>query len=117
MSIITSKQQKRHNLLDPIVVLFFATLILLMFFAVFTGNLENTWNSWLVTFDDAPTNLSANSTPSFAADQRYWESNCSHGWSSDSTCENIELRSQTCVNSINSVYCSEYESYLQNFAK
>ena len=117
MSIITSKQQKGRILIDPIVVLFFATLILLIFFAVFTGNLEYTVNSWLATFDDGPTNLSANSMPSFAADQQYWESNCSHGWSSDSTCDAIELRSQACVDSINSVYCSEYKSYLQNFAK
>lgn len=117
MSIITSKQEKRHILVDPIFVLFLATVILLMFFAALTGSIEHTLDSWLLTFDDAPTNLSTNSTPSFAADQRYWESNCSHGWSSDSTCDDIELRSQGCVDGINSIYCSEYKSYLQNFAK
>jgi len=115
MSIITSKQQKRHILFDPIFVLFLATLILLMFFAAFTGNIEHTLNSWLVTFDDAPTNLSANSTPSFAADQRYWEANCNHSWTSGSACEDIALRSQSCVVSIESAYCSAYAEYMKQF--
>jgi hypothetical protein len=115
MSIITSKRQKRHILVDPILVLFFATLILLMFFAVLTGNIENTLNSWLVTFDDASTNLSANSTPSFAADQRYWEANCSHGWTSGSACEDIALRSQSCVISVESAYCSAYKDYMKQY--
>ena len=117
MSIITSKQRKARTLIDPIVVLFFATLILLMFFAVFTGSLKYTVNSWLATFGDAPTKLSANSTPSFAADQRYWGSNCSHGWSSDAACDDIVLRSQSCAVSVNSAYCSAYESYMQDLTK
>lgn len=115
MSILTSKQQKSHVLIDPILILFFSALVLLTFFALFTGNVRDFVSDALGSIDKAPATLSINSQPSFAADQQYWEANCSRGWSSDSMCENIVLRSQSCSVSSESAYCSEYNRYLQEY--
>jgi len=115
MSIITSIHQKRNYLLDPILILFITTLILLTFFAVFTGNVEHILNSWWTAFDNAPTRVSVDQAPSFAADQAYWEANCSPGWASDAACEVIALRSQSCQASVDSAYCSAYDNYLNQF--
>lgn len=115
MSILSPKPQKRHALLDPIVVLLLSALVLLMFFALFTGNIEHIASNLLGSYDSAPAALSASSQPSFAADQQYWNSNCSHGWNSDSGCDAIVTRTQSCSISVNSAYCSEYESYMQQY--
>jgi hypothetical protein len=115
MSIITSKQQKRHSLLDPIFYLFIATLILLIYFAALTGNIDYTLNTWWTAFEDTPTRVSVDRAPSFATDQAYWQANCSHRWTSDSACEAITLRSQSCKASVDSAYCSAYNNYLKQF--
>ncbi len=116
MSTISSKQVKRHSLVNPIPILFLLVLVLaLLVFAPFTGNTYDSISSALGAPGNASSGLSANAEASFALDQQYWNTNCSHGWSSDSTCDGIVLRAQSCSISVNSAYCSEYNNYLQQF--
>ena len=116
MSTISSKQGKRHGFVDPISTLVLVCLILA--FLVLEPLSSNTYSS----ISDAPKALSngtaglaANKNASFASDQRYWNTNCSHGWSSNSSCEDIVLRAQSCTISLDSAYCSEYDTYLHQF--
>ena len=113
MSILSSKQQKSHGLIDPIFILFLFAFVLLMFFALLTGNVLDLVGDALGSIDRAPASLSVNNELSFATDQKYWDANCSRGWSSDSMCEAIVQRSQSCSISIDSAYCSEYDSYIK----
>ena len=116
MSTISSNQQKRHSLVDPIYILVFLVLILaLLVLGPLDGNLNNSINSALGTLGNAPAGVSARGDISFASDQQYWDANCSHGWSSNSSCDDIVLRSQSCVANVPSVYCSAYDDYLQQF--
>jgi len=113
MSTIPSKQHKRH---DPTLVLTIHVLILaLLVFAPQTGNLPHTISGSLATLDSSAAGISNSGEASFVADQQYWDANCSHGWSLDSTCENIVLRAQSCSISLASAYCSQYDTYLQKF--
>ena len=59
--------------------------------------------------------ISSNEYISFAMDRQYWDANCSHGWSSDSTCDNIVIRAQTCSTQITTTYCSDYKEYMKQF--
>lgn len=116
MATISSKQEKRHALVDPFYVLVFIVLILaLLLLGPLSGNISNSISSALGVLGGAPAGVSASSDVTFASDQQYWDANCSHGWSSDSTCETIVQRVQTCSVSITSAYCSEYALYLQPF--
>ena len=113
MSTISSKQAKRQALVDPMLVL--AILVLILAFLVltpFSDNLYNSTGSVLGSFGGDSASLSSNSTVSFASDQKYWDANCAHGWSVDAMCETIVARSQSCLVSVNSAYCSQYENYL-----
>lgn len=114
MSIITSNQHKRQSTLDPIFLLFLSVLVVLLVFAVTAAN-RNWINSVLQTYDSAPAGLTLNSEVSFASDQQYWSEYCDSGWSSDSACDAILARSQSCTASVDSAYCSAYQSYLQEF--
>jgi hypothetical protein len=118
MSTISSRQEKRHAFLDPIRVLISLTLILaFLVFAPPSGNVYNFISGAFGTPGSLDTGIAAGSNISFASDQQYWDANCSHGWSSDSTCENIFRRAQSCVISLASAYCSKYDTYLQQFRK
>src|SRR5687768_8355194 len=118
MSTISSRQEKRHGHLDPILVLVSLTLILaLLVFAPPPGNVHNFNSGAFGTLGSLDTGIAAGSIISFASDQQYWDANCSHGWSSDSTCDNIFRRAQSCMISLASAYCSEYDTYLQQFRK
>jgi hypothetical protein len=112
MSIITSNQTKRQTLVDPIFILFFSVLAVLLVFAVAAANRDLIGNM-LQTSDNTPAGLVLNSQVSFSSDQAYWSEYCDSGWSSNATCDAIEARTQACSASIDSVYCSAYESYLQ----
>ena len=115
MSIITSNQQKRQSIVDPIFILFFSVLLVLLVFAISAANgnyfVEKLWQ----TNDAAPAGLSLNSQVSFATDQRYWSEYCDSGWSGDEACDAIVARAQSCSTSVDSAYCSAYEGYLQEF--
>jgi len=117
MSTISSKQAKKQGLVDPVYVLVFLVLFLaLLLHGPITDTAYSSISSSLGTLDvAAPAGEVASSVVTFNSDQQYWDSNCSHGWSSDSTCEDIVLRSQSCVVSVASGYCSEYDTYLQQF--
>ena len=112
MSIITSNQSKRQTILDPIFLLFISVLVVLLVFAFAAAN-RNLIGDALRIHESAPAGLSLNSEVSFAADQRYWSASCESGWSSDSVCDAIVARTQSCTISVDSAYCSAYESYLQ----
>ena len=113
MSIITSNQTKRQTVVDPILILFVSVLVVLLVFAFTMANRDFFTTTVLQTYDTAPAGLSLNSNVSFSADERYWDTNCSIGWSSDAVCDAIVARTQACSTSVNSAYCSAYENYLQ----
>jgi hypothetical protein len=116
MATISSNQEKGHALVNPIYVLIFLVLILaLVLLGPLSGNTYNSINSALGNLGSTFAGVSAGGIVSFTSDQQYWNANCSHGWSSDSTCENIVQRSQSCVANVTSPYCSEYDAYLQQF--
>ena len=54
---------------------------------------------------------------SFASDEQYWDSKCNNGWISDSKCDAIVLRVQSCAVNVVSHYCSTHESYIQEFLR
>jgi len=116
MSTISSKQAKKQGLVDPVYVLGFLVVFLaLLLYGPLMDTAESSISSALGTLGAAPAGEVASSTVTFGSDQQYWDANCSHGWSSDSTCENIVQRAQTCSLSNTSGYCSEYDVYLQSF--
>jgi hypothetical protein len=113
MSTIASKPTKRYNLVNFISVFVFLALLLTLLVMPFTGNIYHSFSTVLGTVDRTQANVSTNVNYSFSADQQYWETNCSHGWSSNSTCDDIVSRAQSCSISVESAYCSEYDSYLK----
>lgn len=113
MSTLTSKPTKRYNSIDFISVFVFLALLLTLLVMPFTGNFYNSFTTALGNVDGTHANASTNVKYSFSADQQYWETNCSHGWSSNSTCDDIVSRAQSCSISVESAYCSEYNSYLK----
>jgi len=116
MSTISSKPTKTYKPVDLISVFVFLALILTLLVMPFTGTLYNSLSTALGTVDNTHARVSANVNYSFSADQQYWSANCSHGWSSNSTCDDIVLRSQSCSISAESAYCSEYSNYLKQFS-
>jgi hypothetical protein len=116
MSIITSNQQKRQSVVDPIFILFLSVLVVLLIFAFSAAN-RNLIGKVLQTHESAPAALSLNSGVSFSADQQYWVEYCDSGWSSDSVCDAIFARTQACSTSVDSAYCSAYETYLRELSK
>jgi hypothetical protein len=114
MSITSSKQTKKHVEVDPVIVLLFLVLVLaLLVFAPPTGSMATSFRSPFASLGNPSTNLSAVSEASFASDLKYWDTHCTHGWSSDAVCDAIVARSQSCTISMASVYCSQYENYLK----
>jgi len=114
MSTISSKQVNRQGLIDPISV-FLVLILVLLVLGPLAGNVYNSISRALGTMGNPVSDASVRSDVSFASDQQYWNASCSHGWSSDSTCEAIVLRSQSCVVNLTSAYCSKYDAYLQQF--
>lgn len=117
MSIITSNQTKRQAIVDPIFILFFSVLLVLLVFAVSTANRYYFTGDIMQTYENAPAGLSLNSEVSFSTDQMYWSEYCDSGWSSDSLCDAIVARVQSCTASVDSAYCSAYKSYLEEFKR
>jgi hypothetical protein len=117
MSIFTSKTQRRHGVVDPIFILFFSALAVLTIFALSAGNIDYLVESAIESISGKFVSVSVSNEPSFAFDQKYWESNCTRGWSSDSLCNTIAGRTQACEFSAKSAYCSAYEQYLKQLGK
>ena len=116
MSIITSNQGKRQSIVDPIFILFVSVLVVLLVFAFSAAN-RNLIGNVLQIHESAPAGLSLNSEVLFASDLRYWSEYCDSGWSSNSVCEAIVARTQSCAASVDSVYCATYDEYLKNLSK
>jgi hypothetical protein len=117
MSIITSKPQKRHVIVDPIFILLFSALVILTVFALSTGNIEYLVEKAVESLSSVQVSVSVENQPSFAVDQKYWDANCTRGWSSDLLCDTIAGRTQACELSADSAYCSQYDSYLKQKGK
>ena len=116
MATFSSKQEKRQGLVDPMLVLVSIALIsMLVAFGPLNGNMYSSIGSALVTQSRAADNLSLNVGTSFTSDLQYWDANCSRGWKSDSTCELLVSKIQSCSIGTGSAYCSEYDTYLQEF--
>ena len=116
MSTISSKPTKTYKPVDFISVFVFLALILTLLVVPFTGNIYTSLSTALDNVDSTQANVSSTISYSFLADQGYWAANCSHGWSSNSTCDEIVVRSQSCSISAESAYCSEYSNYLKQLS-
>ena len=117
MSTLSSKPTKRYSPLELISLFVFVALIATLLAMPFTANLYNSMSTAPGTENRSHTGILTSASYSFSADQQYWNANCSHGWSSNATCEDIVARAQSCSISTDSAYCSEYENYLNQFAK
>ena len=111
----SKKPKKSQGFSNPISVLISVTL--LGTFAVFAPfnvsffdsiNINRIFPSFYT-----PNTISAIPEPSFTSDQTYWNENCTHGWTSDVTCDVIVSRAQSCLVNKSSLYCSAYETYLK----
>ena len=113
MTISPSKQKKKQGL-----ILASITLIgVLVTFGPLNGSMYSSIRNALLTQGSAAGEVSINNAASFASDLQYWDAKCSRGWTSDSTCDVLVSRTQSCVVGIGtySAYCSEYDTYLQQF--
>ena len=116
MATFSSKQEKRQSLVDPLLVLVSIALIsMLVAFGPLNGKTNSSIGNALVTQGGAADNVSTSVGVSFASDLQYWNAECSHGWTSDSTCDVLVSRTQSCSIGTGSAYCSEYDTYLQQF--
>ena len=114
MATFPSKQKKRQDLVDPMLVLVsIALLSVLIAFGPLNGNMFSSMPNALVMEGGAADNASGSVGVSFASDLQYWDANCIHGWTSDSTCDALVSRTQWCSLGVGSAYCSEYDAYLQ----
>jgi hypothetical protein len=116
MSTLSSKPTKTYGPVNFISVFVFLALILTLLVIPFTGSLYSSLRTALGSADRTQAGIS-NANYSFSADQQYWGANCIHGWTSNSTCDDIVTRSQACSISAESAYCSEYGNYLKQFSK
>jgi hypothetical protein len=112
MSTISSRPTKRYSIVDLMTIFVFFILLFTLFVIPFTGNLYSS----LVTTNRTNASVSTNAGYSFSADHQYWTANCSRGWSSNSTCDEIVVRSQSCSISTESAYCSAYDKYLKQLS-
>ena len=114
MATFSSKQNKKQDLVDPIVVLVsIALLSILIVFGPLNGNKYSSVPNAPVMQGSAADNASSIVGASFASDLQYWNANCNHGWTSDSMCGALVSRTQWCSLGVGSAYCSEYHAYLQ----
>ena len=104
MSVISSKQPRKHVLVNFVFV-FLVLLIALLVLVPFRGH----------PFGNTPASFSASENVSFTADLQYWNANCSHGWTAEAACKAITARAQSCSINSDSIYCTEYERYLQQY--
>ena len=118
MATYSSKHEKRqffgNNVPVLVLVLLVGALVILApLNASFSSSLNGTLGTW-TSADNVYTNAEV---ISFPADQTYWDTHCDHGWDSDTTCDRILARVESCTISVASPYCSSYENYMQEFLK
>jgi len=110
MSTKSSKQQKNRGLAYLVLGLAFILVI-----GVLVGFSSRTATAHALSNTTLGIQSSANLDASFAADEQYWNAHCNHGWGSDSTCNTIVAKAQSCQINDGSSYCSEYKAYMQKF--
>lgn len=116
MSTISSNQRRRRGAIDPLYILAFLVMVLaLLVSAPFNDKTYDSFSTVSESSGDASVSLSLTRKASFASDLQYWNANCSHGWTPGSPCQDIVAKTKSCATSVNSAYCSEYDSYLQQF--
>ena len=116
MATYSSKQEKRQVFGNSVPVLVSVLIIgALVILAPLNASFYNSLNGILGTWTSTDGVYTNAEVVSFTADQSYWDANCSHGWASDSTCDVISLRVQSCAISVASPYCASYENHLQEF--
>jgi len=111
MATSSSKQEKRQGL----VLASIALIGVLVTFAPLNGSMYGSIRNALIAQGSAAGDVSINGAASFASDLTYWNAECSHGWTADSTCDMLVLKTQSCLIGTGSAYCSEYDTYLQQF--
>jgi hypothetical protein len=115
MTTLPAKQYKRQSLPDPIVVLIYTLVIgALLFFGAYTSTFH-TSEAGAFRIPSIVNRLSADSEASFAQDLKYWDANCNHSQTSDSACNMIIVRAQSCEISTASTYCWEYKTYMRQY--
>ena len=115
MATFSSKQEKKQDWVDPMLVLVSVALLsVLITFGPLNSNYNSIPNA-LVMESGAADHASNSVGVSFASDLQYWDAKCSHGWTSDSTCDALVSRIQSCVLGVGLAYCSEYDAYLEQF--
>ena len=115
MATFSSKQEKKQGISNQMAVLLAVALIsAFVILGPLNATLYNSINRVLASFD-RPDGVSVSTDASFASDLNYWSDNCSHGWSSDATCDSIVARVQSCETGLASTYCTSNESYLQEY--
>ncbi len=117
MATYSTHQEKRQGMVDPIVVLLFVTLLCaLVAFGPLNGSLLGSSHGALLQGGSA-SEVSLNAGTSFASNLQYWNTTCSHGWKSNSTCDALAAAAQFCVVGLgtDSAYCSQYDTYLEQF--
>jgi len=116
MATFPSKQKKRQDWVDPMLVLVSVALLsAVIAFGPLNGNMYSSIPNALVMEGGAVDNASGSVGVSFASDLQYWDANCSHGWTSDATCDALVSRIQSCALGVRLAYCSEYDAYIQQF--
>ena len=110
MATYSSKQIKSQAIIDPILMLIWVSLIVILVASrPLQVNVDRSIRS-------IQADRSTDTVVSFTTDKQYWEAHCSHGWNSDSTCESIVLRAQACYAGfveVSSAYCTEYKNDLK----
>src|SRR5262245_61667462 len=104
MSTLSSKPTKTLRPVDFLSILVFLGLIFTLLVIPFTGSNYSSLGTVLGTGHNPNASVSSSESYSFSADQQYWDANCSHGWSSNSACDDIVARSQSCSISFESAY-------------
>jgi len=114
MATFSSKHEKKQGLSNQMTLLLAVALIgVFVILAPLNASLYNSINSALSRLDRS-NGVSVN-TVSFTADRNYWEKNCNHGWDSDTTCDAIVLRVQSCEVGPASPYCTSNKIYMQQY--
>jgi hypothetical protein len=109
------KQKKSQGFSNPISVLISVTLLsTFAIFAPFNISVFDSINiNRILPSFYTPNSISDIPEPSFTSDQNYWDENCTHGWTSDLTCDAIVSMVQSCLINKASLYCSAYETYMK----
>src|SRR5687768_12898971 len=103
----SAKQLKIQGFGNPMSVLLSITLIgaSVMLWPLKVG-FHNATEDGILWTRTSTNDLYKSARASFTADEQYWDAKCNNGWDSDSKCDAIVLRVQSCAVNVMSPYCS-----------